>query len=76
MGPGGFLLELVVCVLRTTRKESLQCQTLFWEGQKRIVSAYEVLPVWDCRDAVENVGFAVGWSFGSLATFLGLSEQF
>lgn len=40
-----FLLELVVCVLGTTRKESLQCQTLFWRGQKRIVSAYEVLGV-------------------------------
>lgn len=41
---GFFLLELVGCVLRTSRKESLQCQTLF-SVQKRIVSAYEVLPV-------------------------------
>lgn len=43
VGPRVFLLELVVRVLRTTGKESLECQTPFWQGQKRIVSAYEVL---------------------------------
>lgn len=70
VGPRVFLLELVVLVLGTTRKESLECQTLFW--QKRIVSAYEVLCVFSVglQGAVEYMGFGEGWDFHSTAPFL------